>query len=98
MSKPRSAAVWMLVLSVFILITGASALSSWSALAWPTRTAYSISFGAGAVVFASAAWLLAGGAGALRTASYAAAAGGFVLALTQGLGLWFGALLCFTPG
>jgi hypothetical protein len=98
MSKQRSAAVWMLVLSVFILISGYSALRSWADLGWSTRTAYSISFAAGVVVFASAAWLLASGSNALRAASYAAAAGGLVLALTQGLGLWFGALLCFTPG
>jgi hypothetical protein len=98
MSKKRSAAIWLLLLSAFVIVSGVSALRSWADLAWSSRTAYSISFGSGIVVFASAAWLLASAAGGLRAASYAAAAGGFVLALTQGLGLWFGALLCFTPG
>jgi hypothetical protein len=97
MSKPRSAALWMLVLSAFIIFSGIFALRSWSDLAWSSRTAYSISFGAALLVFCSAGWLIASGAAA-RSLLYTAAAGGFILALTQGLGLWFGALLCFTPG
>jgi len=30
--------------------------------------------------------------------AYAAASAGLLLALNQGLGLWFGTLLCYTPG
>jgi hypothetical protein len=98
MSKQRSAAIWMLVLSAFIVFSGVSALRSWPELAVPSRTAYSISFGAGVLVFVSAAWLIASGSGTLRSLYYAVALGGFVLTLTQWLGVWYGALLCFTPG
>jgi hypothetical protein len=98
MKKQRSAAIWMLVMSAIIIVSGISALRSWPDLGWPTRTAYSISFVAGLLVFASAAWLIASGSAPLRALSCTAAVGGFILAATQGLGLWYGALLCFTPG
>ena len=91
--------VWqdIAVAGTIVLLAGVPALRAWPNLAWPTRTAYTVSFGAGAVLCLSAIWLLASGA-AGRAVAYAAAGAGLVLGLNQGLGLWFGALLCYTPG
>ena len=96
--KLRSAAIWMLVLGTFVILAGVSTLRAWPEVAWPTRTAYGVSLGAGVVVCLSAVWLLAAGSVTRPAVAYAAASAGLLLALNQGLGLWFGTLLCYTPG
>jgi hypothetical protein len=95
--KLRSTAIWLLLLGAVVFLAGVPALRAWPNLGWPTRAAYSVSFGAGAALCLSAIWLLVSGAGG-RAIAYAAAAAALILGINQGLGLWFGALLCYTPG
>jgi hypothetical protein len=92
----RTPYLWLLGLSGFTLVAGIAALRQWPYLAWPTRTAYSVSLGASLLLGACALWLLS--RGMKRAVAWTAVTAGLLLALNQGLGLWFGTLLCYTPG
>ncbi len=92
----RSPALWLLGLGTITILTGVPALRQWPHLAWPTRMAYSVSLGASVVLCGCAVRILA--AGAKRAVAWTAVAAGLLLAVNQGLGLWFGAFLCYTPG
>jgi hypothetical protein len=92
----RSPALWLLGLGAFTILAGAVALRQWSYLAWPTRLAYSVSLGASVVLCGCALRMLS--AGVQRAVAWTAVGAGLLLAANQGLGLWFGAFLCYTPG
>jgi len=92
----RSPALWLLGLGTITILAGAAALRQWPYLAWPTRMAYGVSLGASVVLCGCAVRILA--AGAKRAVAWTAVAAGLLLAVNQGLGLWFGAFLCYTPG
>jgi hypothetical protein len=95
-STLRSPARWLLGLGAFTILAGAVALRQWPYLAWPTRLAYSVSLGASVVLCGCALRMLS--AGVQRAVAWTAVAAGLLLAANQGLGLWFGAFLCYTPG
>jgi len=95
-SALRSPSLWLLGLGIITILAGAAALRRWPYLAWPTRMAYSVSLGASVVLCGCAVRMLA--AGAKRAVAWTAVAAGLLLAVNQGLGLWFGAFLCYTPG
>jgi uncharacterized membrane protein len=93
----KSSTLLLLALGAFVVLAGLAALRQWTYLGGATRTAYSISLAAGLVACACAIWMLAGGR-RRRALGWTAAGAGLVLAVNQGLGLWFGTLLCYTPG
>ncbi len=92
----KSPAQWLLGLGIITILAGAAALRHWPNLAWPTRMAYGVSLGASVVLCACAVRMLA--AGPKRAVAWTAVAAGLLLAVNQGLGLWFGAFFCYTPG
>ena len=87
----------ILFLALVSVLGGAAGLKHWAGLSQGTQAYYVIFTVLGLALLLCGAWILFA-RGRSRRAALASVAIALMLGVNQGVGLWLGTILCYTPG